>query len=89
MIIKVLIPVILILLILVFIMSIGIFFSKKKRFPDGSISKNPELKKMGLKCAKHDELAAYGVSSCCGGRFERELNKEKAKEKSEDCDLKE
>lgn len=56
-------------------MGIGIFFGKKKRFPDGSISKNPELKKKGLKCAKHDEFVVNGISSCCAGRFEREISK--------------
>ncbi len=66
MIFKLLIPAIIILAIVILILGIGIFFNKKKRFPDGSISKNPELSKRGLTCAKHDELHQNGKGACCG-----------------------
>lgn len=67
MIFKLLIPAIIVLAIVILILGVGIFFSKKKRFPDGSISKNPELRKRGLTCAKHDELHPDGKGTCCGG----------------------
>ncbi len=81
MLLKLLIPTIAILLLIIGAMSIGIFFGKKKRFPEGAISKNPELKKKGLTCAKHEELNSCGISSCCGGRYESEVTKLKIRDK--------
>ncbi len=80
MLIKLLIPAIVIIGLVVLGFGIGIFFSKKKKFPESSISKNPELKKLNLKCAKHDEYKASGLSSCCGGKLEQEMAKMKKKE---------
>jgi uncharacterized protein YneF (UPF0154 family) len=85
--IKLLIPALIILLLIILGMSIGIFFGKKKKFPEGSVSKNPELRKLGLKCAKHEELSSCGISSCCGGRFERELSKMNSKESKKKTSL--
>lgn len=68
MLIKLLIPAIVILAFIVLGMSIGILFSKKKKFPEGSVSKNPELRKLGLQCSKHNEYKSCGLnSSCCNG----------------------
>ncbi len=53
-----------------FIMSIKVIFHKKKRFPVTSIGKNPELRKIGLSCPKHDEIKCFKTGadkeSCCG-----------------------
>jgi hypothetical protein len=46
-------------------LGINIFF-RKKRFPDGSISKNKHMRQKGITCAKHDELNSCGVGGCCG-----------------------
>ncbi|MDR2010709.1 MAG: hypothetical protein LBQ22_09535 [Bacteroidales bacterium] len=68
MIFKVLIISIVIISLVVLGLGIGIFFSKKKSFPETSISKNPEMKKRNITCAKHDEYKACGLNGgCCGG----------------------
>lgn len=52
-------------------LGIGIFFSKKKKFPEGSISKNEDMKRLKITCAKHDEFKACGKEGgCCGGNIE-------------------
>jgi hypothetical protein len=54
-------------------LGVGIFFSKKKSFPETSISKNPEMQKRGITCAKHDEYKACGLNgNCCGGKIQEE-----------------
>lgn len=59
---------IVILAIVVLGLGVGIFFGKKKRFPQTSISKNKEMAKRGISCAKHEELHNCGISGgCCGG----------------------
>jgi hypothetical protein len=47
-------------------MGINVFF-RKKRFPDGSISKNKDMRQKGITCAKHDEMHSCGLGGgCCG-----------------------
>lgn len=49
-------------------LGIGIFFGKKKSFPEGSISKNKDMQRLKISCAKHDELHSCGIDGgCCGG----------------------
>jgi len=68
MILKVLILAILLLALVVLGLGVGIFFSKKKKFPEGSISKNKDMQRLNISCAKHDELHACGIDGgCCGG----------------------
>jgi len=65
---KVLILAILIIGLVVLGLGVGIFFSKKKKFPEGSISKNKDMQRLNITCAKHDELHACGIDGgCCGG----------------------
>ena len=72
MIFKILIPVIIILVLVVLGLGIGIFFSKKKKFPEGSISKNKDMRKLNITCAKHDELHSCGKEGgCCGGNIDQ------------------
>ena len=40
----------------ILIMGIKVFFKKGAKFPETSIGKNKEMKKLGLKCAKHEEI---------------------------------
>ncbi|MCK9255641.1 MAG: hypothetical protein GX793_02850 [Bacteroidales bacterium] len=48
-------------------LGVGIFFTKKKSFPETSISKNKDMQKLKITCAKHDELHACGIDGgCCG-----------------------
>ena len=42
------------------IMAVGIVFRKNGRFPDGEISRNPELRGQGIVCAKEEELRHWG-----------------------------
>ncbi|MBE9509540.1 MAG: hypothetical protein IMY71_01575 [Bacteroidetes bacterium] len=37
-------------------MGISIFFKKNGKFPSFEIGKNKEMRKLGITCAKHDEL---------------------------------
>jgi hypothetical protein len=37
-------------------MGINVFFRKNKKFPQSSIGGNKEMRKLGLKCAKHEEI---------------------------------
>lgn len=65
---KVLLLAIVIIVFVVLGLGVGIFFSKKKKFPETSISKNPEMQKRNITCAKHDEYKACGLNGgCCGG----------------------
>jgi hypothetical protein len=65
---KLLIPALVIMGLVVLGLGIGIFFSKKKAFPEGSISKNKDMQRLKITCAKHDELHACGIDGgCCGG----------------------
>lgn len=79
---KLLILAVIILGIILLIFSIGIFFGKRKKFPESSINKNPELTKRGLTCAKHEELNSCGVTGCCGieeeEKFEDDLKNKKS-----------
>ncbi len=57
-----------ILAIVVVALGVGIFFSKKKKFPTTSISKNKDMAKLNITCPKHDELKSCGLKGgCCGG----------------------
>jgi hypothetical protein len=57
-------------------MGINVFFRKNKKFPESSIGGNKDMRKLGLKCAKHEEIKcrrdidglASGSASCgsCG-----------------------
>jgi len=48
-------------------LGIGIFFGKKKKFPEGSISKNKAMQKRGITCVKHEEFHNCGKDGgCCG-----------------------
>ena len=38
----------------------NIIFRKNGRFPDTEISHNPAMKKLGIRCAKEDELRLWG-----------------------------
>ena len=45
-----------------------ILFVKEGGFPETSIGKNEEMQKLGITCAKHDEMRCYkdiaGTGSC-------------------------
>lgn len=48
----------------VLLMGIRIFFNKllfnkQGKFPITAIGHNPEMKKLGISCVKHDELSCY------------------------------
>jgi len=36
-----------------------ILFNKQGKFPITSVGHNPEMKKLGITCVKHDELKCY------------------------------
>ncbi len=38
----------------------NIIFRKNGKFPDTEISSNPAMKKLGIRCAKEDELRLWG-----------------------------
>lgn len=44
----------------VFGMCFNIIFRKNGQFPDGEISRNKELRKRGIICAKEEELRLWG-----------------------------
>lgn len=44
----------------VFGMCFNIIFRKDGKFPDGEISRNKELRKRGIVCAKEEELRLWG-----------------------------
>ncbi len=45
-----------ILSIAILAMGINVFFRKNKKFPQSSIGGNKDMRKLGLKCAKHEEI---------------------------------
>lgn len=51
-------------------MGINVFF-RKKRFPDGSISKDKNMRKQGITCARHDEMESCGLEGCCSAKPEK------------------
>ena len=55
----------------VLLLGVNIFFFHRP-FPDGEISTNPEMKKLGIKCAKEEELellARKQGKKVCDGNF--------------------
>ncbi len=65
---KVFLVVLVLIAFVVLAMAVGVLFSKKKSFPETSISKNKDMQKLKITCAKHDELHACGIDGgCCGG----------------------
>ncbi len=40
-------------------LGLNIFFRKNGRFPDSEVGTNPNMRKMGLTCAKQDEIKSY------------------------------
>lgn len=58
----------------VILLGVNIFFFRRP-FPDGEISRNPEMQKRGIKCARQEEmemLAARkkGKETCSGNESE-------------------
>ena len=50
----------------------NIFFRKDGHFPDTEISTNPEMRKLGIKCAKEEELemiAGRKKHPACDGQY--------------------
>ena len=50
----------------------NIFFRKNGKFPDTDISTNPAMKKLGIKCAKEEELerlAGAKKNAACSGEY--------------------
>ena len=45
-----------ILSIAIMAMGINVFFRKNKKFPQSSVGGNKDLRKLGLKCARHEEI---------------------------------
>ena len=56
---------IIILIIVVLGLGVGIFFSKKKTFPETEIMKNKEMKKRNITCAKYDEYKNCKKNKSC------------------------
>jgi len=40
-------------------MGISVFFRKNGKFPTFEIGKNKEMKKLGITCAKHDDIKCH------------------------------
>jgi len=52
----------------------NIFFRKNGRFPDTEIENNPEMKRLGIKCAKQEEMELWAKKggkrpSGCDGQY--------------------
>jgi hypothetical protein len=53
-------------------LGVGIFFSRKGKFPETEVGNNPEMRKRGIKCAKQEEVELWqgkngdDASSCVG-----------------------
>lgn len=54
-------------------MGFNIFFRKNKKFPETSVGKNKDMRKLGLSCAKHEEIRCRreidklsGTAGCAG-----------------------
>ncbi len=41
-------------------MCFNIIFRKNGKFPETEISRNPEMRKLGIRCAKEEELRIWG-----------------------------
>lgn len=52
-----------VILVCVFGMCFNIIFRKDGQFPDGEISRNKELRKRGIVCAKEEELRLWGKNN--------------------------
>jgi len=66
---KLLLLTIIIVVILIFGMAIGIMFSKRKKFPDTHVGHNPNMKKLGISCAKSENMGNKPIeqsTSHCG-----------------------
>ena len=37
-------------------MGFNVFFRKNKKFPQSSVGHNKDMRKLGIKCAKHEEI---------------------------------
>ena len=48
-----------VLILAVLAMGAAVFFTRKGKFPDGEISRNRELRKMGITCVKEEELRLW------------------------------
>ncbi|HRW63870.1 MAG TPA: hypothetical protein P5132_10290 [Bacteroidales bacterium] len=57
-------------------MGFNIFFRKNKKFPQTSVGKNKDMRKLGLSCAKHEEI-----------RCRREMDKKTGEANCEGCGL--
>ncbi len=62
-----------ILSIAILAMGINVFFRKNKKFPSSSIGGNKEMRNLGLKCAKGEEIKCRrdidgkaSINSACG-----------------------
>ncbi|MDD2594626.1 MAG: hypothetical protein PHD11_02255 [Bacteroidales bacterium] len=74
---KVLLAAIIVIGICVLAMCVTIIFKKDGKFPDGEISRNKELRKKGIVCAKEEEMKLWGKnkkrqpehSDCSGCAF--------------------
>ena len=65
--IKVLLITIILVAIAILLMGIKIFFNKllfnkQGKFPVTSVGHNPEMKKLGISCVKHDEIKCFTKS---------------------------
>jgi len=50
-------------------LGIRILFFRNRKFPESSVGRNPELRKLGLNCATHDEIKCrreLGENYSCG-----------------------
>ncbi|MCK9324546.1 MAG: hypothetical protein M0P69_03530 [Bacteroidales bacterium] len=43
-------------------LSLNIIFRKNGQFPETEIETNPDMKKLGITCARHDDLQAHQQS---------------------------
>ena len=43
-----------------------VLFVREGRFPEGSISRNKEMAKLGITCAKHDEMKCFNQGKSGG-----------------------
>ena len=52
-------------------LGVSIFFRKNGHFPETDISKNKEMKRLGITCPREDELREQGSSkpSNCTGKY--------------------
>jgi hypothetical protein len=43
-------------------LGVSIFFRKDGKFPETGVGHNPEMKKLGITCAKADEIKMYNLN---------------------------